>query len=167
LQQYGLGTLLLETPGSAGRADADAGGDAGAAGDADALTNRLLQALEALPVSLSGTPIGLLGCGDGAAAVLLAAARRPDRVRAAVCCAGRFVAADPVLADLRVPTMLIAGAADPERVDEARQVHARLRCEKRIDIVPRASRHFLEAGTLELATERAADWFCGHLAVPG
>jgi putative phosphoribosyl transferase len=157
LQMHGLGTLLF------GAAEV-AAATAAANDDVAGLARRLRWALGALPASLQQVPIGLLGCGDGAAAVLLVAAQQPDRVRAVVCCGGHFDAAEPMLADVRVPTMLMAGAADLPGVDGTRRAHALLRCEKRIDIVPRATRRFLEAGTLELAVERAAEWFGAHLS---
>jgi putative phosphoribosyl transferase len=39
----------------------------------------------------------------------------------------------------------------------------RLRCEKRIEIVPGASHLFEEPGTLEHVAELAAAWFGAHL----
>jgi putative phosphoribosyl transferase len=72
-----------------------------------------------------------------------------------------------VLGDLRAPTLLLVGAADPEMVEISRVGFTRLRCEKRIDLVPRATRLFLEAGTLDDVAQRAGDWFSDHLAAVG
>jgi putative phosphoribosyl transferase len=48
-------------------------------------------------------------------------------------------------------------------VEISRAGFARLRCEKRIELVPRATRLFLEAGTLDDVAQRAGDWFSDHL----
>lgn len=134
--------------------------------DVELLTRRLLQALDALPAALRDTPIGLLGSDSGAAAALMVAARRPQRIRAIVAKGGRPELAASVLGDVRAPTLLLVGAADPEVLDLNRQALARLRCEKRIDIVPRATHLFLEAGALDAVAQHAGDWFATHLGAP-
>lgn len=132
--------------------------------DVALLTARLERALAALPATEPQLSIGLLGSDAGTAAALMVAARQPRAVSAVVSRSGRPDLADPVLGDVRVPTLLVVGAADPEAVEVNRAAYARLRCEKRIDLVPRATHHFLEAGTMEVAAQHAGDWFCAHLA---
>ena len=73
---------------------------------------------------------------------------------------------EAMLGDVRAPTLLLAGAADPQTLDLNRQAYVRLRCEKRIEIVPRASHRFLEAGTMSIVAQAAADWFGAHLGAP-
>jgi putative phosphoribosyl transferase len=131
--------------------------------DIELLTRRLLQAIDALPPALREAPIGLLGSDTGAAAALMAAARRPKRIGALVSKGGRLELAASVLGDVRAATLLLVGAADPEVLDFNRQALARLRCEKRIDIVPRATHLFLEAGALDVVAQHAGDWFSAHL----
>jgi putative phosphoribosyl transferase len=131
--------------------------------DVELLTQRLLQAVQALPPALRALPLGVLASDAGAAAALVAAARHPQQVHAVVSRGGRPDLAAQVLGDVRAPTMLIVGAADTEVLDLNRWAYARLRCEKRIDIVPRATHQFLEAGALDIVAQRAGDWFCAHL----
>ena len=142
---------------------------------ADLLTQRLLQAVDALmapelpleQASWRGLPLGLMATDTHAAACLRVATHRPKAVRAVVSRGGRLDLAADVLGDLRAPTLLLVGAADPEMVEISRAGFTRLRCEKRIDLVPRATRLFLEAGTLDDVAQRAGDWFSDHLAAAG
>ena len=56
--------------------------------------------------------IGYFGASTGAAAALIAAADRPERVRAIVSRGGRPDLAGPVLTRVRQPTLLIVGGED-------------------------------------------------------
>ena len=64
---------------------------------------------------------------------------------------------------MRAPTLLIVGGADTEVLQLNREAYNRLACEKRIDVVSRATHLFQEAGTLETVAELARDWFLAHL----
>lgn len=127
------------------------------------MAQRLEQVLAQLPDRLAGLPVGVMAADEGTAAALLLAAQRPRALRAIVSRSGRPDLAEHVLGDVRVPTLLIVGAGDTELVDLSRVAFGRLRGEKRIDLVPRATHHFLEAGTLDVAAQRAGDWFESHL----
>src|SRR6266508_5924929 len=59
-------------------------------------------------------PVGYFGASTGAAAALIAAAERPDRVRAVVSRGGRPDLAGDALPAVRAPTLLIVGGADHE-----------------------------------------------------
>jgi hypothetical protein len=59
-------------------------------------------------------PIGYFGASTGAAAALVAAATRPDRVGAVVSRGGRPDLAGPELPRVRAPTLLIVGGNDVE-----------------------------------------------------
>lgn len=49
----------------------------------------------------------------------------------------------------------------------AERLHRRrLTCEKRLDVVPRATHLFEEAGTLGVVADSASEWFATHL-IPG
>lgn len=141
----------------------------------DLLTQRLFRAVDALTATelpleqapWRGLPLGLIATDTHAAASLRVATHRPKAVRAVVSCGGRLDLAADVLGDLRAPTLLLVGAADPEMVEISRVGFTRLRCEKRIDLVPRATRLFQEAGTLDDVAQRAGDWFSNHLAAAG
>ncbi|HEY0858763.1 MAG TPA: hypothetical protein VGE16_16990, partial [Albitalea sp.] len=98
-------------------------------------------------------------------AALVAAARRPDGVQAVVSRGGRPDLAGDELARVRAATLLIVGSLDTEVLDLNRAAYALLRCEKRIQAVPRATHLFEEAGTLETVASLAGGWFLEHLGV--
>jgi pimeloyl-ACP methyl ester carboxylesterase len=107
--------------------------------------------------------VGLFGASTGAAAALVAAAERPDTVRAVVSRGGRPDLAGDYLTRVRQPTLLIVGGDDPIVIDLNRQARERLAGESRLEIVPGASHLFEEPGTLEQVARLARDWFVTHL----
>ncbi|PWB83039.1 MAG: hydrolase [Methylocystaceae bacterium] len=113
-----------------------------------------------------GLPIGLFGASTGAAAALLAAARRPKRVRAIVSRGGRPDLAGDALADVRAPTLLIVGGLDHDVLTLNRDALRRLHVDARLDVVPGATHLFEEPGALEQVVEAAADWFASRLPAP-
>ena len=96
-------------------------------------------------------PLGLFGASTGAAAALVTAAERPDRVRAVVSRGGRPDLAADALGRVRAPTLLIVGGNDLQVLELNRHALAVLRCEKHLVIVPGASHLFEEPGALDLA----------------
>jgi putative phosphoribosyl transferase len=161
LQARGFSTLDLDLLG------ADERGNPELVNDSELLMQRLDQALDLLPAAVKHLPLGLFASDSGAAAMLRAAACKPRGMRALVSRSGRVDLASDVLGDVRIPTLLVVAAGDPEIVDINRQAFSRMRCQKRIDVVPRATHHFLEAGTLDVVAQLAGDWFMEHLAPPG
>jgi pimeloyl-ACP methyl ester carboxylesterase len=157
LQRRGLSALLVDL------LSEQESGDKEMPYDIDLLAGRLLHALERLPPSAGDQPLGLFGSDTGAAAAIVAAVRRPRGVRALVSRGGRPDLAGDALSALRVPTLLIVGAADADVVAANRRAYLALRCEKRIELVPRATHLFLEAGTLDQVTRLAGDWLMNHL----
>ncbi|MFZ2648755.1 MAG: alpha/beta hydrolase [Burkholderiaceae bacterium] len=136
--------------------------------DIDLLALRLLQAMDWLRgvAAVQGLPLGLFGASTGAAAALVASAQRPRDVTALVSRGGRPDLAGPALGDVRCPTLLIVGAADVEVLQLNMAAYARLKCEKHLEIVPRASHLFAEAGAMESVVRLARDWFANHFAAP-
>ncbi len=108
-------------------------------------------------------PIGYFGASTGAAAALVAAARRPDEVGAVVSRGGRPDLAGHALAAVRAPTLLIVGGNDHQVLELNRFALARLRCEKQLIIIPGATHLFEEPGALEEVAKLARDWFQRHL----
>jgi putative phosphoribosyl transferase len=108
--------------------------------------------------------IGYFGASTGAAAALVAAAERPEIVRAVVSRGGRPDLAGPVLARVEAPTMLIVGGNDPLVIELNRAALAQLRCEKKLVIVPGATHLFEEPGALDEVARLARQWFERHLA---
>lgn len=107
--------------------------------------------------------IGLFGASTGAAAALIAAARRPDAVQAVVSRGGRTDLAGDVLDQVCVPTLQIVGGEDDAVLRLNREVSDRLRCEQALTVVSGATHLFDEPGTLELAADAARDWFERYL----
>ena len=133
--------------------------------DIGLLAERLLAAEEAAgerPDS-SDLPVGTFGASTGAAAALVAAARRPDTVRAVVSRGGRPDLAGDSLPLVRAPTLLIVGGDDHEVIRMNRSASDRMTCEREIAIVPGATHLFEERGTLEEVARLAAGWFERYL----
>jgi dienelactone hydrolase len=108
-------------------------------------------------------PVGLFGASTGAAAALIAAARRPEDVRAVVSRGGRPDLAGDVLPRVKAPTLMIVGGADHEVIDLNRRAMAAMSEEVRLELIPGATHVFEEPGALEEVSRMAADWFLRHL----
>jgi dienelactone hydrolase len=108
--------------------------------------------------------IGYFGASTGAAAALVAAAERPQIVRAIVSRGGRPDLAGPALARVEAPTLLIVGGDDTPVIELNRAALAQLRCEKRLVIVPGATHLFEEPGALDEVARLAREWFQQYLA---
>jgi pimeloyl-ACP methyl ester carboxylesterase len=134
--------------------------------DIELLSRRLAAAVDWLAgrAETRDLPVGLFGASTGAAAALIAAAERPERVGAVVSRGGRPDLAIPALARVRAPTLLIVGGRDGPVIGMNREAAAHLRAEHRIEIVPGATHLFEEPGKLEEVARLARDWFQRHLA---
>jgi putative phosphoribosyl transferase len=113
-----------------------------------------------------GLPVGLFGASTGAAAALVAAAARPQPVRAVVSRGGRPDLAGEFLRLVRAPTLLIVGGHDVQVIELNRRALQKMSAETRLAIVPGATHLFEEPGTLEQAAGLARDWFARHLPGP-
>ncbi|HEV7883600.1 MAG TPA: alpha/beta fold hydrolase [Solirubrobacteraceae bacterium] len=113
--------------------------------------------------STSELPAGTFGASTGAAAALIAAAERPERVRAVVSRGGRPDLAGDALRRVRAPTLLIVGGNDPEVLRLNEHALAALAGEARLEIIPGATHLFEEQGALERVAQLARDWFVHHL----
>jgi dienelactone hydrolase len=109
-------------------------------------------------------PVGCFGASTGAAAALIAAAERPERVGAVVSRGGRPDLAGEALRRVYAPTLLIVGGNDPEVLRLNKQALAALGGEARLEVVPGATHLFEEPGALERVAALARDWFLEHLA---
>jgi putative phosphoribosyl transferase len=113
-----------------------------------------------------GLPIGAFGASTGAAAALVAAAERPQLVRAVVSRGGRPDLAGDALPRVEAPTLLIVGGNDQAVLDLNRQAMDQMRAETRLEIVPGASHLFEEPGALDEVVRLARDWFLETLSRP-
>jgi putative phosphoribosyl transferase len=114
-----------------------------------------------------GLPLGYFGASTGAAAALVAAARQGKSVGAVVSRGGRPDLAEAALQQVQAPTLLIVGGDDEPVVELNRRALARLRCEKKLQIIPGATHLFPEPGALEQVANLASQWFQLHLAARG
>jgi putative phosphoribosyl transferase len=111
-------------------------------------------------------PIGLFGASTGAASALRIAAAMPQAVRAVVSRGGRpDLAGRTALRNVKAPVLLIVGAEDHGVIELNESAREELTgCASELDLVPRATHLFEEAGTLEAVSRLAAAWFTRHLA---
>jgi dienelactone hydrolase len=134
--------------------------------DVDLLARRVVTATdwaESNP-DLHHLPLGYFGASTGAAAALIAAAERPDDIRAIVSQGGRPDLAGDALSRVTAPTLLIAGENDGAGIDLNREAMHRMRTTVELEIVAGATHLFEEPGALERVSELAARWFDRHLA---
>jgi pimeloyl-ACP methyl ester carboxylesterase len=111
-----------------------------------------------------GLPLALFGVSTGTAAALVAAAARPDNVRAVVSRGGRPDLAGASLPSVQAPTLLIVGGNDPTILDLNRKAHGVMTCDRRIEIVAGADHLFDEPGKLGEVVRLASRWLARHLA---
>ena len=111
---------------------------------------------------LSALSLGYFGASTGSAAALIAAAARPQRVRAVVSRGGRPDLAASSLPRVQSPTLLIVGGDDAQVIELNQQAFEALQCDKKLDIVPGATHLFEEPGALEAVARLAADWYRSH-----
>ncbi len=113
--------------------------------------------------ALGSLPIGLFGSSTGAAAALLAATRLNGMVWAIVSRSGRPDLAGDALAEVKAPTLLIAGGEDDTVIQLNQHAQALMKCRSNMVIIPGATHLFEELGALEQVMQLAADWFGYHL----
>jgi putative phosphoribosyl transferase len=159
LQNAGFGTLLFDL-----LTDAEAA-DRKNVFDIALLAGRLLLATDWLAehAAARGLPVGYFGASTGAAAALVAAARRGTKVAAIVSRGGRPDLAGQALPSVVSPTMLIVGGDDLPTLEVNREALQRLRCIKALEIVPGATHLFEEPGKLDAVIDLARRWFERHL----
>lgn len=114
--------------------------------------------------SLSSLPVGCFGASTGAAAALIAAAERPDLVKAVVSRGGRADLAGDALTRVMAPTLLIVGSADAPVIQMNESAMRQMHAPVTLVIVPGATHLFEEHGALERVAELASQWFERHLA---
>ena len=135
--------------------------------DIPRLSGRLVEVIDwvAQWSETRGTPLGLYGASTGGAAALIAAASRPDAVRAVVLRGARSDLADARAREIRSPTLLLVGGRDPEirRLNEA--TYRKLVGPKKLIVIPGATHLFEEPGALEEVSRQAREWFLSFLPV--
>lgn len=133
--------------------------------DIERLGHRVVAAVDWVDThpEITGLPVCCFGASTGAAAALIAAAERPDRVQAVVSRGGRPDLAADALPLVRAPTLLIVGGADEPVIELNRDAMRRMTAPSRLEIVPGATHLFEEPGTIEQVCHLAAAWCAQHL----
>src|SRR5262249_39242864 len=132
--------------------------------DTKLLGDRLVDAMQWAGGIVHPANIGLFGSATAGGAALVAAAIMGEQVSAVVLRGGRPDLAADSLPAVKAPTLLIVGGGDYPIIEINRNAWVRLRCERDLMIVPRASHRFEEPGTLAAASRLTAQWFkhyCG------
>jgi putative phosphoribosyl transferase len=166
LNRAGLATLLLDLLTAAEEAEEDR---RLRRFDIGLLAERLTDAMDwvARQPELRAMPIGAFGASTGAAAALVAAARRPALVGSVVSRGGRPDLAGESLARVRAPALLVVGGEDHAVLELNRWAQRQLAGPSELVVVPGATHLFEEPGALEEVARLASDWFTGHLTRAG
>jgi putative phosphoribosyl transferase len=101
-------------------------------------------------------PLALFGASTGAAAALVTAADRPERVRLVISRGGRPDLAGDALSRVQAPTLLIVGGRDPQVRQLNEAAAAVMTAPVSIEVVPGATHLFEEPGTLDAVIDLAA-----------
>jgi putative phosphoribosyl transferase len=107
--------------------------------------------------------VGLFGASTGAAAALIAAAERPDVVKAVVSRGGRPDLAGAALPRVKAPSLFIVGSRDHEVIGLNKGAMDRMSGVRKLAIVQGATHLFEESGALEEVALLAGQWFTAHL----
>ena len=163
LQEAGLATLLFDllTP-QEDKIDSISGH---LRFDIDFLARRLSGAIDWVSrgKDTQSLAIGCFGASTGAAAALVAAAGRPQAVKAVVSRGGRPDLAASYLQGVKAPVLLIVGSLDSQVIELNRQALDKLTSVKELAIVPGATHLFEEQGALPQVADLAAAWFVKYL----
>ncbi|MEW2399960.1 alpha/beta fold hydrolase [Streptomyces sp. NPDC046862] len=163
LRAAGLGTLLMDLLNEREERDDAATGEHRF--DIPFLGHRLVAVVDWLDTQLDtqGLPIVLFGASTGAAAALVAAAERPDRVLTVVSRGGRPDLAEDALEAVRASVLLIVGGDDEVVLRLNEEAARRLGGPTSVHIVPGATHLFEEPGALEEVAVAARQWCVGRL----
>lgn len=159
LNRAGISTLLFDllTPSEST--------SRGSVFDIDLLSSRLVMVTSWIGKNneTSDLPVGYFGSSTGAAAALKASVSNRTIVGAIVSRGGRPDLAWEILDKVDAPTMLIVGSGDYGVVELNESSYNRLKCRKRMELVPQETHLFEEPGTLEKVVELAREWFMDNL----
>ncbi len=125
-----------------------------------------------------GISMGYVGAGVSGAAILAAAAARPDAIHSIVAIAPRTDLVRSYLPEVIAPTLLIVGEQDTAAVEMGREALGKLLSDTALDVVVQARERgvtnrleiirgitsvFESEQALQTVCQQAIDWFKGHL----
>lgn len=131
------------------------------------LTQRLIAVTEWIKIQkeTKGFQLAYFGASTGAASALSAAAYFGDDIGAVVSRGGRPDLAMSELHEVTAPTLFIVGGWDKVVIGLNQKAYDKLRCERKLEIIPRATHLFEEQGKLEEVAALSAKWFTNHLQI--
>ncbi len=134
--------------------------------DIPLLVRRLVRAIDWAEEERStrGAELGLYGASTGGAAALLAAAERPERVRALVLRGARSDLADDSAPKVAAPVLFLVGELDLPIREANQETARRLGGTHETTVIRGATHLFEEPGALDAVAERTVAWFSHHLA---
>lgn len=100
-------------------------------------------------------PVVTFGASTGAAAALITAAERPEKVRGVISRGGRADLAGDALKKVSAPVLLIVGSNDPIVIEMNEQAASQLTGDVETEIVSGATHLFEEPGALDTVIEHA------------
>ena len=103
------------------------------------------------------------GAGVTGAAILIAAAERPDAVVTVIATAQRLDLARDYLPRVEAPVLLLGGENDSQANESSRLALEQLRAEKKLETIGGAGHLFEDTSTLEEVARLAIQWFEQHL----
>lgn len=131
------------------------------------LTQRLIAVTEWIKMQkeIKGLQLAYFGASTGAASALSAAAYFGDDISAVVSRGGRPDLAMSELHEVTAPTLFIVGGWDKVVIGLNQKAYDKLRCERKLEIIPEATHLFEEEGKLEEVAAISAKWFTNHLQI--
>jgi hypothetical protein len=108
-------------------------------------------------------PLGCFVEGEVSGPGLACAAAMPGLVAAIVSLCGRPGAVRSGLSEVRSPTLFIASEGDSVPLAETKEAFRRLRCPKRLEVIPTSNSRFAALGATEHVPELASAWFAAFL----
>jgi putative phosphoribosyl transferase len=158
LHHQGIGTMLFDL------LTLDEERDRANVFDIELLAARLRGATDWVLAELGARcRIGYFGASTGAGAALVAASAPGSPVEAVVSRGGRVDLAGVRLGDVRAPTLMIVGGADPVVLRLNHQAMEQMHCHRRLEVVDGATHLFEEPGAMEQVTRLAGAWFARFL----
>tara|TARA_R110002051_G_C8712751_1_gene495761 strand:+ start:815 stop:1459 length:645 start_codon:yes stop_codon:yes gene_type:complete len=127
----------------------------------DLLTQRLIEVTLWLQKQTATKNLfkGYFGASTGAASALRAAAFFGDTIGAVVSRGGRPDLAMEDLEKVSAPTLLLVGGWDHMVINLNESAYDKLKCKRKLEIIPEASHLFEEPGKLKEVADRSAKWF--------
>lgn len=131
----------------------------------DLLTQRLIEITDQLRANeeIKGLKIGYFGASTGAAAAIKAAAAAKNDISAIVSRGGRVDLTENQLSEIEAPVLLIVGEKDDFVIEVNKEALKKIKCTKKISVIPNATHLFEEPGALEEVAQEAAQWFSTYL----